>query len=148
MFSCCEPVLVSQVMAGAYTYLPMGLRSLSKAAQIVREEMNRAGAVELVMPAMSPISLWDQTGRTEAFGDVLVKLDLPRSGRKVRVVLGPTHEEIITDLVSRQISSYPADADHALPDPEQVPQRGATPVRRVANERIPHEGRLQFRHRR
>ena len=98
--------LVSQVMAGAYTYLPMGLRSLSKAAQIVREEMNRAGAVELVMPAMSPISLWDQTGRTEAFGDVLVKLDLPRSGRKVRVVLGPTHEEIITDLVSRQISSY------------------------------------------
>lgn len=98
--------LVSQVMAGAYTYLPMGLRSLSKAAQIVREEMNRAGAVELVMPAMSPISLWDQTGRTEAFGDVLVKLDLPRSGRKVRVVLGPTHEEIITELVSRQISSY------------------------------------------
>lgn len=98
--------LVSQVMAGAYTYLPMGLRSLSKAAQIVREEMNRAGAVELVMPAMSPISLWDQTGRTEAFGDVLVKLDLPRSGRKVRVVLGPTHEEIITDLISRQISSY------------------------------------------
>ena len=98
--------LVSQVMAGAYTYLPMGLRSLSKAAQIVREEMNRAGAVELVMPAMSPISLWDQTGRTEAFGDVLVKLDLPRSGRKVHVVLGPTHEEIITDLVSRQISSY------------------------------------------
>lgn len=98
--------LVSQVMAGAYTYLPMGLRSLSKAAQIVREEMNRAGAVELVMPAMSPISLWDRTGRTEAFGDVLVKLDLPRSGRKVRVVLGPTHEEIITDLVSRQISSY------------------------------------------
>ena len=98
--------LISQVMAGAYTYLPMGLRSLSKAAQIVREEMNRAGAVELVMPAMSPIALWDQTGRTEAFGDVLVKLDLPRGGRKVRVVLGPTHEEIITDLVSRQISSY------------------------------------------
>lgn len=98
--------LISQVMAGAYTYLPMGLRALGKAAQIVREEMNRAGAVELLMPAMSPISLWDQTGRTEAFGDVLVKLDLPRPGRKVRVVLGPTHEEIITDLVSRQISSY------------------------------------------
>ncbi len=98
--------LISQVMAGAYTYLPMGLRSLSKAAQIVREEMNRAGAVELIMPTMSPISLWDQTGRTEAFGDVLIKVDLPRGGRKVRVVLGPTHEEIITDLVSRQISSY------------------------------------------
>lgn len=98
--------LVSQVMAGAYTYLPLGLRSLTKAAQIVREEMDRAGAVELIMPAMSPVSLWEQTGRTEAFGNVLVKFDLPRPGRKVRVVLGPTHEEIITDLVSRQISSY------------------------------------------
>ncbi len=98
--------LISQVMAGAYTYLPLGLRSLTKAAQIVREEMDRAGAVELIMPAMSPISLWEQTGRIEAFGNVLVKFDLPRPGRKVRVVLGPTHEEIITELVSRHVSSY------------------------------------------
>ncbi len=98
--------LISQVMAGAYTYLPLGLRSLTKAAQIVREEMDRAGAVELIMPAMSPISLWEQTGRIEAFGNVLVKFDLLRPGRKVRVVLGPTHEEIITELVSRHISSY------------------------------------------
>ncbi len=98
--------LISQVMAGAYTYLPLGLRSLRKAARIVRQEMDAAGAIELVMPAMSPVSLWERTGRVEAFGDVLVKVDLPRQGRKVRVVLGPTHEEIITDLVSRTISSY------------------------------------------
>jgi prolyl-tRNA synthetase len=98
--------LVNQVMAGAYTYLPLGLRALRKAERIVREEMDAAGAVELAMPAMSPRGLWEQTGRVAAFGDVLVQLTLNRPGRKVNVVLGPTHEEIITDLVSRQINSY------------------------------------------
>lgn len=98
--------LVNQVMAGAYTYLPLGLRALKKAERIVREEMDAAGAVELAMPSMSPRGLWEQTGRLAAFGDVLVQLTLNRSNRKVHVVLGPTHEEIVTDLVSRQISSY------------------------------------------
>ena len=98
--------LVNQVMAGAYTYLPLGLRALRKAERIVREEMDAAGAVELSLPFMSPRGLWEQTGRLAAFGDVLVQLTLPRANRKVAVVLGPTHEEIITDLVSRQISSY------------------------------------------
>ena len=98
--------LVNQVMAGVYTYLPLGLRSLRKAIQIVREEMDAAGAVELAMPSMSPLGLWQQTGRVDAFGDVLVTLELRRQNRKVHVALGPTHEEIITDLVSRQISSY------------------------------------------
>ena len=98
--------LINQVMAGAYTYLPLGWRALRKAERIVREEMDAAGAVELPMPAMSPRGLWEQTGRVAAFGDVLVQLTLQRTGRKVHVVLGPTHEEIITDLVSRQISSY------------------------------------------
>jgi prolyl-tRNA synthetase len=98
--------LVNQVMAGAYTYLPLGLRALKKAERIVREEMDAAGAVELAMPSMSPRHLWEQTGRVAAFGDVLVQLTLNRTGRKVNVVLGPTHEEIITDLVSRQINSY------------------------------------------
>lgn len=98
--------LIHQVMAGAYTYLPLGLRSLRKAEAIVREEMDAAGAVELAMSCMSPISLWEQTGRVEAFGDVLVTLALRRKDRKVPVALGPTHEEIITDLVARHISSY------------------------------------------
>jgi len=98
--------LVSQVMAGAYLYLPLGLRSLRKAEQIVREEMDAAGAVELLMPAMTPLALWEQTGRVEAFGDVLVRFSLPRQNRKVHVVLGPTHEEVITDLVAKHISSY------------------------------------------
>jgi prolyl-tRNA synthetase len=98
--------LINQVMAGAYTYLPLGLRALKKAERIVRDEMDAAGAVELAMPSMSPRGLWEQTGRVAAFGDVLVQLTLSRPGRKVNVVLGPTHEEIVTDLVSRQINSY------------------------------------------
>jgi prolyl-tRNA synthetase len=98
--------LINQVMAGAYTYLPLGLLALKKAEQIVREEMNAAGAVELAMPAMSPLGLWEQTGRVGAFGNVLVQATLPRQNRKVPIVFGPTHEEIITDFVSRHISSY------------------------------------------
>ncbi len=98
--------IVNQVMAGAYTYLPLGVRSLQKAQQIVRQEMDAAGAIELAMPSMSPTSLWEQTGRVDAFGDVLVSFNLPRQGRKVPITLGPTHEEIITDMISRQISSY------------------------------------------
>jgi len=98
--------MVNQVMAGAYSYLPLGLRALKKAERIVREEMDAAGAVELAMPAMSARGLWEQTGRVDAFGNVLVQLTLNRAGRKVPVVLGPTHEEIVTDLVSRQINSY------------------------------------------
>lgn len=98
--------LINQVMAGAYTYLPLGLRALRKAEQIVREEMNAAGAVELAMPAMSPLGLWEKTGRVGAFGNVLVQTHLPRQNRKVPIVFGPTHEEIITDFVSRHISSY------------------------------------------
>jgi len=98
--------LISQVMAGAYAYLPLGLRSLRKAIEIVREEMNAAGAIELAMPSISPETLWQQTGRVEAFGDVLMRFDVRRQNRKVHLVLGPTHEEPITDLVSRTISSY------------------------------------------
>jgi prolyl-tRNA synthetase len=98
--------LISQVMAGAYTYLPLGYRSLRKAENIVREEMDCAGAVELHMSAMAPLSLYEQTNRVEAFGNVLIKTDLARGGKKVPVVFCPTHEETITDIVSRYVSSY------------------------------------------
>ena len=98
--------LVNQLMAGAYTYLPLGLRSLKKAERIVREEMDAAGAVELLMPALTPLSLWEQTGRVQAFGDVLIQFAVRRQNRKVFMALGPTHEEVITDLASRTIASY------------------------------------------
>ncbi len=98
--------MVGQVMAGAYTYLPLGLRSLRKAEAIVRREMDSAGAVELLMPALTPISLWERTGRVEAFGDVLLQFSVRRQNPQVHMALGPTHEEVITDLVSRHVSSY------------------------------------------
>ncbi len=98
--------LISQTMAGVYSWLPLGLKALRKAENLVREEMNRAGAVEILMSALTPQSLWEQTHRVEAFGNVLMKFSLNRTGTSTPVVLCPTHEEPITDIVSRYISSY------------------------------------------
>lgn len=98
--------MISRVMAGAYSYLPLGLRVLQKATSIVREEINKTGAVELLMTALCPTSLYERTNRVEAFGGVLIKTELPRAGKKVPIVFCPTHEEEITDIVSRYISSY------------------------------------------
>jgi prolyl-tRNA synthetase len=98
--------LIEQVMAGAYTYLPLGLRALKKAERIVREEMDRAGAVELLMSAITPIGLWERTGRVQAFGNVLINFKVNRAGKQVHMALGPTHEEVVTDLVAHHIRSY------------------------------------------
>ena len=68
--------------------------------------MDAAGAIEILMPALTPIALWEQTGRVDAFGDVLIKFDVRRQNRKIPMALGPTHEEVVTDLVSKFISSY------------------------------------------
>jgi prolyl-tRNA synthetase len=95
--------LIRQLSAGSYSYLPLGFRALRKAEQIVREEMDRAGAVELLMPSLHPPELWQETGRYELFGDTLMKL----KDRKGAIsVLGPTHEEIITHLVRNEVKSY------------------------------------------
>lgn len=95
--------LVRQLSAGVYSYLPLGLRALRKAENIVREEMNRAGAVELLMPALHPPELWRETGRYDAFGDTLMKV---RDRKGAEHVLGPTHEEIITHLVRNEVTSH------------------------------------------
>ncbi|MGC8640287.1 MAG: proline--tRNA ligase [Isosphaeraceae bacterium] len=95
--------MIRQLGAGAYTYLPLGLRVLHKTAQIVREEMDAAGAVELLMPALQPIEIWKESGRFETFGDLLMKLTT--SGGH-QMCLGPTHEEVITDLVRGLLNSY------------------------------------------
>ncbi|MBD3425681.1 MAG: proline--tRNA ligase [Candidatus Omnitrophica bacterium] len=95
--------LIRRLSAGAYTYLPMGYRVLRKAENIVREEMDRSGAVELLMPALQPVDLWKKTGRYDDIGQVMIKFK-DRHGRQT--ALGPTHEEVITDLVSREVRSY------------------------------------------
>ncbi len=98
--------LIRQLMAGAYTYLPLGYRSIRKAEAIVREEMDAAGAVELFMPALQPIDLFERTGRKAAFGNVLINFEISRGDRKVHLALGPTHEEVVTDLVAQHVQSY------------------------------------------
>src|SRR5437588_4675421 len=95
--------LIRKLTGGLYTFLPLGLRALRKVEQIVREEMNRAGALELSMPALQPPDLWQQSGRYETMKDVLFKA---RDRAKKEWVLGPTHEEVITTLVSSEINSY------------------------------------------
>jgi len=95
--------LVRRLSAGAYTYLPMGYKALRKAENIIREEMNAAGAVELLMPALQPPELWKRTGRYDDIGDVMIKYR-DRHGREI--ALGPTHEEVVTDLVAREVRSY------------------------------------------
>jgi prolyl-tRNA synthetase len=95
--------MIRQLGAGAYTYLPLGLRVLHKAEAIVRQEMDGAGAFELLMPALQPVELWKESGRFETFGDLLMKLTI--SGGH-HMALGPTHEEVITDLVRDLVSSY------------------------------------------
>ncbi len=98
--------LIRQLMAGAYTYLPLGLRALHKAEAIVREEMDKAGAIEIFMPALQPIDLFVQTGRKEAFGNVLINFEVKRRDHKVHLALGPTHEEVVTHLVANNFNSY------------------------------------------
>jgi prolyl-tRNA synthetase len=98
--------LIRQLMAGAYTWLPLGYRSVRKVSDIVREEMDRAGAIELFMPALQPIEIFERTGRREAFGNVLFNFEAKRGDRRLHFALGPTHEEVITDLIARHVSSY------------------------------------------
>ncbi|MCK4851835.1 MAG: proline--tRNA ligase [Candidatus Omnitrophica bacterium] len=95
--------LIRRLTAGAYIYLPMGCRVLKKTEGIIREEMNNAGAQELLMPALQPPELWQRTGRYDVIGEVMIKYR-DRHGREM--ALGPTHEEVVTDLVSREVRSY------------------------------------------
>lgn len=94
---------VRMLMAGAYTYLPLGLRVLEKIQGIIRQEMNASGASELLLPALHPLELWQKTGRDKDLGEVMFKF---KDRRDRELALGPTHEEIITDLVKNNISSY------------------------------------------
>ena len=95
--------LIRKLAAGIYTYMPMGWRSIWKMMQIVRREMDAAGAVELMMPAVQPAELWRESERWDAFGDLLLRFE-DRHERDF--CYGPTHEEVVTDLVRRDVRSY------------------------------------------
>src|SRR3954469_12183462 len=95
--------MIRQLGAGAYTYLPLGFRVLNKVVALIREEMDAAGALELLMPALQPVELWKESGRYETFGELLMQLTI---GGNQTMALGPTHEEVITDVVRALVRSY------------------------------------------
>ena len=95
--------MIRKLAAGIYTWLPLGLRALRKVENIVREEMNRAGAQEVLMPAVQPAELWQESGRWDQYGPELLRM-VDRHKRDF--CFGPTHEEVITDLIRREIKSY------------------------------------------
>lgn len=95
--------LIRRLGSGLYTWMPLGLRVLRRVEAVVREEMNRAGAIELLMPAVQPAELWEETGRWALFGPQMLKI---QDRHKRAFCFGPTHEEVITDIARREIKSY------------------------------------------
>ena len=95
--------LIRRLASGMYTWLPLGIRVLRKVENIVREEMDKTGAMELLMPAVQPAELWQESGRWEEYGPELLRM---KDRHQREFCLGPTHEEIITDLARRELSSY------------------------------------------
>ena len=95
--------MIRRLASGLYTWLPLGLRVLRKAEAVVREEMNAAGALEVLMPAIQPAELWQESGRWEEYGPELLRL---KDRHKREFCVGPTHEEVITDLARNELSSY------------------------------------------
>src|SRR5437667_10132462 len=97
--------LIKRLGAGIYSYMPMGLRVIRKVEQIIREEMNRAGAVELLMPVVQPAELWQETGRFQKYGPELLRMK-DRHDRDF--IIQPTSEEVITDIARQELRSYRA----------------------------------------
>jgi len=95
--------LIKRLGSGLYSWMPMGLRVLRKVEAIVREEMDKVGALELLMPAVTPAELWQETGRWEVFGPQMLKI---KDRHQRDFCFGPTHEEVITDIARREIKSY------------------------------------------
>src|SRR3954449_11523985 len=95
--------LIRKLTGGLYTFLPLGVRALRKVEKIVREEMNRAGGLEVLMPALQPPEIWEKSGRYVTASGVFFKV---RDRARKEWILGPTHEEVITTLVAGEINSY------------------------------------------
>jgi prolyl-tRNA synthetase len=95
--------LIRKLSAGLYTFMPLGLKALRNVERIIREEMNRAGAIEVLMPSLQPKEIWETTGRYETLKKSMFRI---RDRQDREMVLGPTHEEVITELVSHELNSY------------------------------------------
>ena len=131
--------LIKRLGAGIYSYMPMGLRVIRKVEAIIREEMNRAGAVELLMPVVQPAELWQETGRFEKMGPELLRV---KDRHERDFIIQPTSEEVITDIARQELRSYRAAAEEFLSHPDQVPRRAPAALRRDARARVHDEGRV------
>ena len=135
--------LIRQVGAGLWSWLPAGWRVHENVAQIVREEIDRIGGQEMLMPLITPAELWKRSGRYDI--EEVFKL---KDRRGADLVLALSHEETATFHVAQVVRSYRAAPDAALPLPDQGPRRGAPARRGPAHARVHHEGRLLLRSRR
>ncbi len=95
--------MIRKVAAGVYSYMPFGLRSIRKMEQIIREEMNKAGAIECLMPMANPAELWQESGRWEKYGKELLRF---KDRKNADFCMGPTHEEVVTDIIRNTVNSY------------------------------------------
>jgi prolyl-tRNA synthetase len=95
--------LIKKLGSGLYTWMPLGLRVLHTVEAIVREEMNRGGAIELLMPAVQPAELWQESGRWDKFGPQMLRI---KDRHERDYCFGPTHEEVVTDIARRELRSY------------------------------------------
>ena len=131
--------MIRKLAAGLYTWSPLGLRVLRKVEAVVREEMNRAGAIELLMPTIQPRELWEETGRWQKFGGQLLKI---KDRKEAEYCYAPTAEEVDHRFRPPGAGQLQAAAGQLLPDPDQVPRRDPPALRGDARARIPDEGRV------
>ena len=95
--------LIRRLASGLYSWLPLGIRVLHKVQRIIREEMDKAGGLELLMPGVQPAELWRESGRWDQYGPLLLRL---KDRHERAFCLGPTHEEVITDIARNELRSY------------------------------------------
>ena len=134
--------MIRQEAAGIYAWLPIGFRVLKKIEQIVREEMNRAGAIEILMPTLQPSELWKETGRYDAYGPEMLRI---KDRHERELLYGPTNEDMVTEIFRAYVRSYQRAAAQPLSHSVEVPRRDTPALRRDARPRIPDEGRLLLR---
>ena len=136
---------IRRAAPGIYTWLPLGLRVLRKVENIIREEMDAIGAQEVLFPALLPREPYEASGRWTEYGDGIFRLKDRKDGD---YLLGPTHEEMFTLVGQGPVLVVQGPAAGDLPDPDQVPRRGAAPRRAAARPRVRDEGLLLLRRRR
>ena len=134
--------MIRKLVSGVYGFMPLGIRSLRKIEEIVRQEMDAAGAQEVLMSAVQPAELWEESGRWYAYGPELWRLK-DRNGRDF--CLGPTHEEIFTDIARDDISSYRQLPVMLYQIQTKIQGRSKTEIRTYEEQGIPDEGLLLLR---